>query len=102
MAVSPLLVSGQFVDHRSISFLRTRIQPWDGQRAIIPDHLNELIEFQREQITTKGKPMFYGVLILCQLDGVLYIVDGQHRFRCAEYLCDNHLVNDVEFEAIHL
>ena len=70
---------------------------WSGQRMIMEDHLEEMFREKLAQLLKQELPEFYQVITLCEMNGKLFIVDGQHRIRCAERLMREGHVSDVKF-----
>lgn len=56
------------------------------QRDVITEHINEIVEFQRNYFEKRGHFLWLGCLEFCRFKGYLYCIDGQHRYFAMEIL----------------
>ena len=65
----------------------------DCQRGIDDEQINEIIEFQKKYWEKNEEFFFPTPIIFGNLDGKLYIIDGQHRFTAIKHLLDLYKKN---------
>ena len=84
--------------NKSIKILKTsdlkkyQIKIPNIQRIIDRKKVDEIVEYQLNQIKIKGKVNFLGVISIneCHEDNNIYLVDGQHRYNALLRLFDDH------------
>ena len=80
------------IRYESYAEIRGKILPASVQRDLIPSHVIEMRKHIRQMCATGSLPIF-GVIDLCLLNGIYYVVDGQHRLRA---LYDEYHENNVK------
>ena len=57
----------------------SKLPVWEKQRIMEPEHVEEIVAFQKDHIMANGRTQFPGIFFTCVHDGSEFVIDGQHR-----------------------
>ena len=63
------------------------------QRKIDIDHLNELIQYQKNYYKKYNEFIFPNPIILCKINDKFAVIDGQHRIQCIKTLFNEYNID---------
>ena len=77
----------------SNDILNKKLLTPECQRVLDKEHVNELLNYQKEHYIKYKEFFFTNPITICNLDNKEYIIDGQHRLACIQKLCDEKYPN---------